>query len=162
MNTITNVAEADAAAAKAYELDCQGEHDQALELEKSILRFDPAYDHGRFVASRAIGYDESGDAERADRAYRVALMIDPDYYEYVANYGAFLADANKLRAAYTLLKWVSDMGTGPVFDDAAKIMRTIESTLGSSILESWRSEPLSVETITRATQEDLKRFLEDL
>ena len=106
MEPIKSEEEAERARQAAYQL-MDTDHAKSMELWKALALYDHTIDHGEPIEAWALEYDDNGDRERADRAYRVAIMIDPIDIK-ISNYAAFLLDTQRLRESWTLFSSIGE------------------------------------------------------
>jgi tetratricopeptide (TPR) repeat protein len=75
---------------KALSLQNAGKFKEAAELFAAIVKEQPDWEHGRGFYSLANNYEDSGQLEKAEQAYKSALRYQPAYDIFLGGYASFL------------------------------------------------------------------------
>jgi tetratricopeptide (TPR) repeat protein len=144
----------------ALELQNQGEIHKALELWRSVARYDPEFDIASAFEHIGEILEELGDIANAEKAYRAAIAFQPGYDMYILNYAGFLAEhakAEQARPLYEILR----RGTGNVAETADRCARLLETT-GAEAPNESQGAPTSLSDIKFSISEsELREILGD-
>jgi tetratricopeptide (TPR) repeat protein len=75
---------------KALSLQNAGKFKEAADLFAEIVKELPDWEHGRGFYCLANNYEDSGQLEKAEQAYKSALRYQPAYEIFLGGYASFL------------------------------------------------------------------------
>lgn len=75
---------------KALTLQNAGQFKEAAELFAAIVKEQPDWEHGQGFYCLANNYEDSGQLDKAEEAYKSALRYQPAYDIFLGGYASFL------------------------------------------------------------------------
>jgi tetratricopeptide (TPR) repeat protein len=127
---------------KALSLQNAGKFKEAAELFAAIVKEQPDWEHGRGFYSLANNYEDSGQLEKAEQAYKSALRYQPAYDIFLGGYASFLylhGDPERAFKAHLELLEIERIAKDDVAMESTTIaLRALGEKMGGSEAEIER------------------------